>query len=207
MKKRKLKRFVLPTVFVLMIVSAFLGITAINNLLISNNRDYDYSKSLLKESTQYVLNEVKEPKFVKPFTSDKVDVKTTYYSKDDDNTKQQNSLILYQNTYMPSTGILYFANEEFDVVSAYDGVIKSIKNDSLLGTVVEVSHNANLTTFYYSLKNVVLKEGEEVKAGTKLGNSSVNEINAENSLLFEVYYQGKSMDPEKLYESNPKDLQ
>ena len=44
MRKRRLKRFVLPTIYVLIVVASFLSIGIINNLLISNIDDYDYFK-------------------------------------------------------------------------------------------------------------------------------------------------------------------
>lgn len=207
MKRRKLKTFVLPTLYVLIITLSFVAIAGLNSLLSKTPEDLNYSKSLLTNETQAVEGEVQDPKIVKPYVSEEVKVKTSYYSKDDDDTKQESSLIYYENTYMPSTGIIYNSDKSFEVVAALDGEVKNIKTDALLGTVVEISHNSNLTTIYYSLKNVNLKVGEYVSSGTKIGNSSENKLIQSPSLLFEVYYQGKSMDPEKFYEASPKDLQ
>lgn len=210
MKKRRLKNFVLPTLYLLVMVASFFTITSIKSYLDKKESDYPYAKSLLKEATESVLNEVGgevKPQITKPYKSDKVSIKTTYYSKDDEASRQEGSLIYYKGTYMPSTGTLYESDEDFEVYAAYDGEIKSIKTDPILGTVVEVSHNPNLTTYYYSLKNVVLKQGDTVIAGDKLGNSSTSEISSKPSLLFEVYHAGKSLDPEKFYEKNIQELQ
>ena len=197
MKTRKLKTVVLPILYVMVIVTSFVAIANLNKLLTTTPPEYDYSHSLLTNETQTVQKEETEAQIVKP----------SYYSKDADEEKQESSLIYYQNTYMPSTGIIYTSTESFPVVATLDGEVKSVKTDAILGTVVEISHNSNLTTFYYSLKNVTLKPGDYVTSGTKLGNSSDNKLIKDSSLLFEVYYQGKSMDPEKFYESLPKDLQ
>ena len=207
MKTRKLKTVVLPILYVMVIVTSFVAIATLNKLLTTTPPEYDYSHSLLTNETQTVQKEETEAQIVKPYTSDNVSIKTSYYSKDADEEKQESSLIYYQNTYMPSTGIIYTSTESFPVVATLDGEVKSVKTDAILGTVVEISHNSNLTTFYYSLKNVTLKPGDYVTSGTKLGNSSDNKLIKDSSLLFEVYYQGKSMDPEKFYESLPKDLQ
>ena len=207
MKTKRFKTFVLPILYVTIIAVSFVAIAGLNSLLSKTPKDYKYSESLLTNEVMSVEKEEQELKIVKPYTSDKVGVKTSYYSKNDDDTKQESSLIYYEKTYMPSTGIIYTSDESFEVVAALDGEVKSVKTDALLGTVVEISHNSNLTTFYYSLKNVNLKAGEYVTSGTKLGNSSDNKLVDSPSLLFEVYYQGKSMDPEKFYEAMPKDLQ
>ena len=207
MKKKRLKKLVLPILYVMIIAVSFIAIAGVNSLLAKTPEDYNYSQSILTNETQSVEKEQEELKIVKPYTSDQVKISTSYYSKDADDAKQESSLIYYEKTYMPSTGIIYTSDEVFDVVAALDGEVKSVKNDALLGTVVEISHNSNLTTIYYSLKNVSLSQGDHVTSGTKIGNSSPNKLVQNPSLLFEVYYQGKSMDPEKFYETLPKDLQ
>ena len=162
----------------------------------------DVTESVMKE------NENKEEMIVKPYSATNVTELVTYYSKDDNESKQQKALIFYQNTYMPSTGIIYGSSEEFDVYTVADGEIKNISQDDILGTVVEVAHNTNLTTYYYSLKDVQLSVGDQIKAGTFLGKATTNKIyDNQSNFLFEVYYQGKSLDPEKFYSMNINELQ
>lgn len=210
MRKGRLKGFVLPTIYVLIIVTSFFSVALLNNLLLGDITNYDYSDSLMKDVTEAVMNENQdiETTVVMPYSGANVKQLVSYYSKDDDATKQQNSLILYENTYMPSSGVIYGSAEEFDVMAAYDGEVKNISQDDILGIVVEVSHNTNLTTYYYSLKDVQLKVGDQINAGTFLGKATTNKIyNDQNTLLFEVYYQGKSLDPEKFYTMNIDELQ
>ena len=109
---------------------------------------------------------------------------------------------------MPSSGVIYGYDKTFDVLAVYDGEIKNISEDAILGTVVEVSHNTNLTSFYYSVTNVNLAVGDTIKAGSVIGQADVNDIypNLYTS-LFEVYYQGKSINPETFYLMNINDLQ
>ena len=105
-----------------------------------------------------VLGEILPDSFSKPYVSEKVNIKSGFYSKDYEDETQEKALIFYQNTYMPSSGTMYASSENFDVVAVYDGKIKSIKTDEILGNVVEISHSDNLTTIYYSLKDVFLKD-------------------------------------------------
>ena len=56
MKKRRLKSFVLPTIYILIILVTFFSVSIINNQLLKNVTNYDYSKSLINEVTQKVLS-------------------------------------------------------------------------------------------------------------------------------------------------------
>ena len=210
MKKRRLKRFVLPSLFVLVSVTAFFGIAILNNILLGDELNYDYSKSLMKDATQAVLSEQKEEKkeIYKPYVSNNVTKKVGYYEKDASEEEKENSLIVYEKTYMPSSGNFYEADEVFDVIAVFDGKVTNIKEDEILGNVVEITHNTNLITYYYSLSDIKVEIGTEVKAGTILGKATTNKIyNEKNNFLLEVYYQGKSLNPEKFYSMNIDDLQ
>ncbi len=207
MKKRKLKKYVLPTIYVLIIVVSFLSVSVINNMLLGDITNYDYSKPILQEVTQSVLKE-QEESFSKPYNAENVTIITSYYNKDADEKTQQNSLIYYQKTYMPSTGTIYGSAEEFNVTAINDGTVKKIDKDDILGNVVQIEHNANLISYYYSLKDVTVKVGDSVKKGTVLGSATTNAINdKKNNILLEIYYQGKSLDPEKVLTASPKDFQ
>ena len=56
-------------------------------------------------------------------------------------------------------------------------------------------------------KDIVVKEGEEIKKGTIIGKANSNKIvTNQNVLLFEVYEQGKSIDPEVFYNLKPNEI-
>jgi stage II sporulation protein Q len=207
MRKRRIKKFVLPTLFVVIGVSLFLSAAVLNSILLSDELNYDYSKSLMKDATQAVLSEQKEDKtkqeIYKPYVSENVEVLVSYYDKDASEEEKEKSLIVYENTYMPSTGIVYASDEEFDVIAVMDGKVTNIKNDDILGTMIEITHDTNLITYYYSLKDVKVNIGTSLNAGTILGKATTNNIYGQkNNFLFEVYYQGKSLNPESFYKMN-----
>ena len=214
MKKRKLKGFVLPTVYVVVIGILFISISFLGSALQNQiNYEDDLSVSALEdeEVTPVIKNEeeVTTDQIVKPFTSSSVSVSKSYYNKDDDEATQQNSLVYYEQTYLQNSGILYSANEAFDVVSVYDGTVTNVSEDEILGNVVEITHNTNLKTVYYSLGEVTVKNGDVLKSGDIIGKSGDNLLEGEkdNSLLVEVYYNGNTIDPEDFYNMNIKDLQ
>lgn len=207
MKKMKLRKYVLPTIYVLIILVTFLSVSLINNHLLKNVTNYNYSKSIMKDVTENVLSEILPEKFERPYLSENVKLLSGFYSKDYDDESQKNSLIVYQNTYMPSSGTFYASQDEFDVVSVYDGKVKSIKKDEMLGDTVEVQHSDNLTTIYYSLKDVNVRENDDIKKGTIIGKATSNNLVTDKNVLFiEVYLKGKQIDPEKFYELNPNEV-
>ena len=120
----------------------------------------------------------------------------------------EKSLILYNNTYMPNTGILYKANESFDVIAVLDGTVIDITADEIMGNIVTVKHSNNLTTIYQSLNEVKVLVGDLLKQGDVIGNSGINKIDStsENMLLFEVISNGEYIDPENFYQMNPNEL-
>lgn len=207
MKKMKLRKYVLPTIYVLIILVTFLSVSLINNHLLKNVTNYNYSKSIMKDVTENVLSEILPDKFERPYLSENVKLLSGFYSKDYDDESQKNSLIVYQNTYMPSSGTFYASQDEFDVVSVYDGKVKSIKKDEMLGDTVEVQHSDNLSTIYYSLKDVTVRENDDIKKGTIIGKATSNNLVTDKNVLFiEVYLKGKQIDPEKFYELNPNEV-
>lgn len=207
MKKMKLRKYVLPTIYVLIILVTFLSVSLINNHLLKNVTNYNYSKSIMKDVTENVLSEILPDKFERPYLSENVKLLSGFYSKDYDDESQKNSLIVYKNTYMPSSGTFYASQDEFDVVSVYDGKVKSIKKDEMLGDTVEVQHSDNLTTIYYSLKDVTVRENDDIKKGTIIGKATSNNLVTDKNVLFiEVYLKGKQIDPEKFYELNPNEV-
>ena len=206
MKKRKLKAFVLPSIYISTIGAIVVGIGFMNTSLGQDTikKDVNYSVSSIIENVEPVISETTESIMpTMPYEGEGVLISKDYYSKDDDEQVQQNSLIRYENTYLENTGILYNSENAFIVRASLDGTIVSISEDEFLGKVVEIKHTNNLSTYYYSLDEVNVKENDQIKAGDKIGTSGYNKIESEKpSLLFEVYYKGKALDPEAFYQTD-----
>ena len=214
MKKRKLKGFVLPTVYIMVISILFVSISFLGNALQKKIKyDSDLSVNALQENTTPVVKNEDEvdtkSKIVKPFQSTAVGISKSYYDMQDDEKKQQNSLVYYEQTYLQNSGVLYSAPESFDVNSVYDGTVTNVTEDEILGNVVEITHNTNLKTVYYSLGEIKVQKDDVVKSGDVIGISGDNLLDdeLENCLLFEVYYNGKTLDPEDFYNMTIEDLQ
>lgn len=209
MKQRKLKGYVLPTLYVIILMFIF-GTVSLISTLLETKPNYLYSIGVIKGSESLPVintNGVQESSISRPYTSDSVTIDKYFYDIQGEEEKQQNALIIFENTYMKNTGVLYKSEETFDCVAVLNGTVLNIKKDEILGNVVEIEHNTNLRTIYYGLSEVNVKVGDMLNQGDLIGKSGTNKIsNNKNSLLFEVYYNGTLINPESFYEMDISSL-
>jgi len=216
MKNRKLKSFVLPSLYVGVITILFIGIIYLGASLQTKQNNGDMSVNAIIEESVPVIStdeeqkpETLEVQIVKPFNSDKVSISKSFYDMQDEEQKQENSLVYYENTYLQNSGVLYSSDEVFDIINTLDGTITNITKDDILGNVVEITHNPNLKTIFYSLSEINVKKDDVITTNTIIGKSGNNALGKEkeNCLLIEVYYKGSAIDPEDYYNMKPEELQ
>ena len=110
MKSKKLRSFVLPTVYIMVISVLFISISFLANNL-SHNIEYgNMSVSTLDDNTTPVIkNEenILQSIIEKPYVSSNVSISKSFYDMTDDAKKQEDSLVYYQNTYLQNSGVLY----------------------------------------------------------------------------------------------------
>lgn len=211
MKSKRLRSFVLPTVYIMVISVLFISISFLANNL-SHNIEYgNMSVSTLDDNTTPVIkNEenILQSIIEKPYVSSNVSIAKSFYDMTDDAKKQEDSLVYYQNTYLQNSGVLYESTDPFDIKASYDGKVTNVSSDDILGNYVEITHNEKLKTVYYSLSEVIVKKDDVVLSGDVIGKSGTNKLSndSKNSLLFEVYYNGSAIDPEDFYNMNIDDL-
>lgn len=212
MTKRKLKRVVKPTIALVCLLTIFISSFIITKNLKPTNEveENDYVVSPIIDNVTPVVStedETKPIKINRPYTNESVKLYTSFYDKDSTEEEQQKSLIYYENTYLPNSGVVYSHNEEFDVTAVLEGTVIDIKQDDILGSIVYVSHTNNLTTIYYGLKDVKVKTNDILKQNDVIGKSDSNKFCKEPfSILFEVNHNGVALNPEKFYEMNLNEL-
>ena len=210
MKTKRLRKFVLPTVYVMVIGVLFVSISILGNVLQSQMEYDNMAVSALKDNVTPVIKKDDTPvsKIEKPFVSTNVAISKSFYDMTDDAKKQEDSLVYYQNTYLQNSGVLYESTDPFDIKASYDGKVTNVSQDDILGNYIEITHNENLKTVYYSLSEVTVKKDDVVLSGDVIGRSGTNKLNNDliNSLLFEVYHNGVAIDPEDFYNMNIDDL-
>ena len=206
MKKRKLKPFVLPTVYV-MLVSIFGLFTYLlaNSMDVANfiaEKNYTYvSHEVITNNTIPVISVVPNKNVIKPFTDDKVTVAKDFYDKDDTTTNQENAIIFYNGTYIQNSGITYTADVIFNCLSVLDGEVIDIKEDDIVGKSVTIRHNNELISVYQNLSEVEVKMNDKVSQGDIIGVSGNNSIIGKEGyfLHFELIYNDENINPENYY--------
>ena len=209
MKRRKLKSFVLPTLYLLITITIFVGVIFMGRDIALTNKDYDYGTGILDNNDDVpVLEEETNvvSDITKPIMDGAADIKVHYYSKDESEELQQNSLIYFENTYLPNTGILYASDEVFDVRSIYNGKVTDIIEDEFFGKCIVIEHQNNLKSYYYGLDNISVKKDDEITTETILGSAKNNEIESDKkTFLLEVYHNNKLVNPESVIGSKITD--
>ena len=110
--------------------------------------------------------------------------------------------LIYSTTLQEWTthlGIDIKADKASVVVASEDGVVKSIKNDPRYGLTITISHNEDFETVYSNLlSSEFVSEGDTVVQGQTIGTvgeSASFEIADVPHLHFEIYKEGKSVNP------------
>ena len=216
MKKRKLKGYVLPAIYFVVLGVMIVSITFLSQSLLEkqkmNDEDYNYSKSVFEESennpTNTEVDTTTEIKIVRPYTSDKVTVTKEFYNKDESVENQEKALIFYENTYMPNTGILYGSDEKFDVIAILNGTVKEIKEDEILGQMITIECDNKITAVYYTLGEIKVNEGDQITQNQVIATSGTSNIDSSKaeSLLFETYIDGVLTNPNNLFDKSISEI-
>ena len=209
MKKRlKLRNWVLYSLLVILLgVIAYSGYEIYQ---IVNEEDvYVSDKIVDKEIKERIIPTITvKDEIIKPYDDETVNINIPYYNSNDDEKKQQDSLIYYENIYMQNTGTMYTSENKFNVLSVLDGTVKNIKEDEIMGKIIEIEHNPNIITIYQSVDNINVSVGQTVTQGQIIAQASNNKIidSNLNALHFEVYKNGELIDPESFYKLSLKEL-
>lgn len=199
MTKKRLKDWVIPALVLLILTGLMLLYYLLSNIMNVNlvPEDTYFMNVLLNNQNTIEVNNEVEASIINPYKGENIVISKYYYNKTDEETRQQQSLIKYENIYMPNTGILYSSDKEFEIVSILDGKVTSVKEDDILGNIIEIEHSNNIITIYQSVKNVNVKIGDKVSQGDVIALSGSNKLENEkdNCLHFEVYKDGNLINP------------
>ena len=198
----KLKPFVFPVLYLSLIFTVVVGLYFTSKTLKTEVDDslnnITYVSNTILDNTLPV-NKVDDV-IINPYTADDVKIARYFYNLEDDVDRQKESIIYYNGTYMQSSGIDYTSENSFDVISILEGVVIDIKEDELLGKIVEIKHTNELVSSYAGLSEINVSKGENITKDMKIGKSGSNKINESlgNHLHFEVYKNGVNIDPLKV---------
>ena len=152
-----------------------------------------------KEDREVIKEDVK---MVKPYTNEEVQTLKYFYDYQAEAETQEKSILYHENTYIQNSGMDFGLTDTFDVVSVLDGTVVDVREDELLGTVIEIKHDNDFISSYQSLSEVSVKKNDTIKQGQVIGKSGTNTIDQDlgNHLHFELYKSGEVVDPSKYFD-------
>ena len=205
MKKLRLKKGAIIGAY--LIAFSLTGMSAffVSQNMQANNpteEDIEYVNSSIiddKEDREVIKEDVK---MVKPYTNEEVQILKYFYDYQAEAETQEKSILYHENTYIQNSGMDFGLTDTFDVVSVLDGTVVDVREDELLGTVIEIKHDNDFISSYQSLSEVSVKKNDTVKQGQVIGKSGTNTIDQDlgNHLHFELYKSGSVVDPSKYFD-------
>lgn len=213
MKMKRIKPLVIPMIYGVCVIAFlfcmyFAGKLS-NNFLFKDKNVTNYvDGEIVSEYDNDIPVVSTSSIIVRPYLDSNVSIYKTFYDYQDEINNQENSIILYEGTYMQNSGVDYTSDNSFDVISILDGTVINVYENEILGTSIEIRHNNDLISVYQSLSDVTVKEGDNVIQGQILAKSGLSNINRElnNHLHFELYYKGTIVNPEEYYNKSVDEL-
>lgn len=209
MKKVKLTlvgKYVACSLSLAILVAALVAVNISFDDSESKEVDYNYVNKVVTEEEMPVINS--SSVIVRPYLDTNVKILKNFYDYKGEKEQQENSILYYESTYIPNYAIAYGGVEKFEVISILDGTVISIKEDDLLGKIIEIQHENDLISVYQSVNDITVKENQTVKQGEVIASSGVSNLNKDlnNHLLFELLHKGQIVNPEKYYNKDIKNL-
>ncbi|MFS0783823.1 peptidoglycan DD-metalloendopeptidase family protein [Bacillus sp. 1P06AnD] len=204
------KRWALPAIY---LATAAILLTAV--LWFQNNKEDsatpgDIAKNGIEQTSPGKEQEAIEvnsklENFGMPVSNqENVVVKKEFYDNKASKEEQESALLYYDNKYIMNKGIdIAMKNgKSFDVTAAVSGKVVSVKDDSLLGNVIEIDHGKGITTSYQSVTDIAVEEGDVVTKGqviAKAGQSLLNE-EAGVHVHFEIRKDAVAVNPNDYFQ-------
>lgn len=215
MKRRKLKSFVVPMLYIFSIAILLGGVyffqDFIQNQLFDSHVDIEEVNEVIEEDdslTEDIPVVSMQTVISRPYNNSNVKIVKNYYDYQGDENVQEDALIYYGNTYMQNSGVDYGLETEFEVVSILDGTVMEVTEDEIMGKTIKIKHSDDLISVYQSLGSADVKVNDSVTQGMIIGKSGTSNVSRDlgNHLHFEIYYQGAVLNPENCYDKMPNDL-
>jgi murein DD-endopeptidase MepM/ murein hydrolase activator NlpD len=105
-------------------------------------------------------------------------------------------------------GVDYEANTGTPILAAADGTVEDVRRLGNYGLYIRLSHSEGVETTYGHMSQFAqgLKAGDPVKAGEVIGYAGRSGLASGPHLYFEVFVEGKRVDPEPMVSDQPQRL-
>lgn len=210
MKSRRLKKgaviglYAMLLVVVLSVIYLTEGI--FSGIKLNDKDDYEYVDIPETSEDLPVVSETE--KIIRPYMDTEIKVLKNYYDYKASEDNQQQSITYYDGTYIQSSGVCYGGKDNFEIVSILPGKVINVKEDKVLGKIVEIEHEKDIISIYQSLGEVSVRKDDNVVQGQVIGKSGLSNIdkNLTSHVNFEMVVSGKTVNPEMYYDKNINEL-
>jgi murein DD-endopeptidase MepM/ murein hydrolase activator NlpD len=101
--------------------------------------------------------------------------------------------------YRKHPGIDFSAKKGTPIYAAADGVVKLARHNGGYGNCVFIDHLYGFETRYGHMQKILVRHGQRVKRGEKIGLVGQTGIATAPHLHFEVHYKGKEVNPKHYF--------
>lgn len=204
MKGIKLTKVGKITISLFMLLTLFACLITVNSILEfeSEEKEYLYVSNLELDTPKLVVSTPASNLLIRPYLDTNVEIVKGFYDYETTEENQVDSIVYYESTYMPNYAVAYGGIEDnFEVVSVLDGTVVSVREDGLLGAIIEIQHENDILSVYQSVSNIKVEENQVVKQGDVIALSGQSNLNKElnNHLLFELTINSNIVNPEEYY--------
>ncbi len=208
----KYSKYLLSSLYVLVTcVLVVCVVTVVNGIksYIVEKPNYNYALNDVFMSDIMPVSKTSDDFFVRPYNIDNIKITSSFYDDKAEKEKQESSILFYKDTYIQNNGVDYSSEDDFDIISAYEGEVVSIEDNEIYGKVITIKHNDNLKTTYSNVKNVLVSVGYKVSRGEIIAtsNKSVIDPSIKSLLHFEIIYKDTYLNPETFYTLNVSSFQ
>lgn len=197
---KKKQTWLWPTIYVGFAL-LFVGMIWGYNALISPDSEVAGSKTPADAGEAEVAVTAQNETMKFPFDEamlDQMTVLQDFYDLEASDESQENSLLVFNQTFETNSGVtISIEGEPFEVLAALSGTVKEVNEDKFLGDEIVLEHENGLLTRYRSVVEIQVKAGDVVQQGQALATAAANDYNATAGvhLQFEVYADGEVVNP------------
>ena len=211
MNKKNLKLLAVPAVYTLAIfvfgTSMYLIQKAVNKNQFESNENMEYVDKEIVTDNEYIPVVAVDNTILKPYVNENVTINKAFYDYKSESKKQEEALVVYENTYMQNSGVDYKLNESFEIVSILDGTVIDVSENEILGKTIKIRHSNDLISTYQSLSEINVNKDDTVLRGQAIGKSGTSNLYpSDYNLHFELSFQGKIINPEESYNKTEDEL-
>jgi len=189
-------------IFLALILGAFFVLAQLNN------SDKDKVKPVDTQPIQTTVpinqdNDAVENEIFKlPLNVQDPQIARNFYDSEATVEEQLASIIQVDNVFFTNNGVNYTVDLEtdFNVLASLSGTVTKVRQDVLVGYLVEVEHLHGIKTVYQSLATVNVAVGDQVDQGDLLGKAGSNNFDEESGIHvhFEVLFGNVNLNPNEL---------